>query len=168
MGLRCSSVFTFKVLSEGLRVGAVPFTVRVCTKPWRIPDDGFVIPKDMKVFIPTVRLNVFLKTLLSNYYMKPGLHYDEKYWAEPYKFDPERFNSENKGKINGAVYQPFGYGPRSNLSTILLRFISHDIRACLGQNLLKMETKIMLTQLLRNFRYSLITKILALLLMQTI
>jgi len=67
--------------------------------------------------------------------MKAGLHFDEKYWEEPYKFDPERFNSENKGKINGAVYQPFGYGPR----------------ACLGQNLLKMETKIMLTQLLRNF-----------------
>ena len=47
--------------------------------------------------------------------MKAGLHYDEKYWEEPNKFDPERFNSENKGKINGAVYQPFGFGPRSNL-----------------------------------------------------
>ena len=28
-----------------------------------------------------------------------------------------------------------------------------NFRACLGQNLLKIETKIMLTQLLRNFRY---------------
>ena len=92
--------------------------------------------------------------------MKAGLHFDEKYWEEPYKFDPERFNSENKGKINGGVYQPFGFGPRSYLSTFLLRFISLNIRACLGQNLAKMETKIMLTQLLRNFRYSLITKML--------
>ena len=45
--------------------------------------------------------------------VKAGLHFDEKYWEEPYKFDPERFNSEKKGKINGAVYQPFGFGPRS-------------------------------------------------------
>lgn len=107
-----------QVLSEGLRVGAVPFTARYCTKPWRIPDDTFVVPKDMKVFIPIA-----------------GLHYDEKFWEEPYKFDPERFSPENKGKITGAVYQPFGFGAR----------------ACLGQNLMKIETKIMLTQLLRNF-----------------
>jgi len=107
-----------QVLSEGLRVGAVPFTARYCTKPWRIPDDGFVIPKDMKILIPIV-----------------ALHYDEKHWEDPYSFKPERFSPENKGKIHGSVYQPFGFGPR----------------ACLGQNLFKMETKIMLTQLLRNF-----------------
>jgi len=107
-----------QVLSEGLRVGCIPFTNRYCTKAWQVPGDSFVIPKDMKVVIPTV-----------------GLHYDPKYWVDPFKFDPERFSPENKGKIHGAAYQPFGFGAR----------------ACLGQNLMKIESKIMLIQLLRNF-----------------
>merc|ERR1711936_1079923 len=108
-----------QVLSEGLRLGAIPMTNRYCTMPYKVPDDDYVIPKDMKIVIPTV-----------------GLHYDAKYWENPLKFDPERFNSENKGKIEGIAFQPFGQGPRN----------------CLGQNLMKVETKIMLIHLLRNFR----------------
>ena len=37
---------------------------------------------------------------------------DPNYWTDPAKFDPERFSYENKGKIDSAVYQPFGFGPR--------------------------------------------------------
>jgi len=107
-----------QVLSEGLRLGCIPFTARMCTKPWKIPGDNFVIPKGTKVLIPIV-----------------GLHYDPKYWSDPYKFDPERFNKENRGKFDSATFQPFGFGPR----------------ACLGQNLIKMESKILLIKLLRNF-----------------
>jgi len=107
-----------QVLSEGLRLGCFPFTARACTKDWKIPGHNFVIPKDMKVLIPIV-----------------GLHYEPKYWKEPRKFDPERFSSENRGKIDSATFQPFGFGPR----------------ACLGQSLIRMESKIMLIQLLRNF-----------------
>ena len=43
-----------QVLSEGLRHGSLSLTTRYCTKPWRIPGDSFVIPKDMKVMIPIV------------------------------------------------------------------------------------------------------------------
>jgi len=107
-----------QVLSEGLRFGAAPFTARFCTKAWKIPGDSFVVPKAMKVLIPTA-----------------ALHYDPKYWEEPLKFDPERFSPENKGKIEGIAYQPFGAGPRM----------------CLGYNLVKVETKIMLVELFRNF-----------------
>ena len=98
------------MLSEGLRLGAAPFTARYCTKAWRIPDDGFIVPKDMKVLIPIVNNTQILRYI--QFFPKVGLHYDEKYWDEPFKFDPERFNPENKGKINGAVYQPFGFGAR--------------------------------------------------------
>ena len=68
----------------------------------------------MKVIIPTVNSAPrFNKVNTFHYYCSlVGLHYDSKYWAEPYKFDPDRFSSENKGKIEGAAYQPFGFGPR--------------------------------------------------------
>jgi len=107
-----------QVLSEGLRHGCLSLTSRFCTKPWKIPGDNFVIPKDMKVMIPIV-----------------GLHFDPQYWEDPFKFDPERFSPENKSKIQAGSFQPFGIGPR----------------ACLGQNLMRMESKVLLIHLLRNF-----------------
>jgi len=63
-----------------------------------------------------------------------GLHTDPKYWADPLTFDPERFSPENRGNIDSINNQPFGFGPR----------------ACLGQNLAKMKSKILLIELLRN------------------
>lgn len=37
---------------------------------------------------------------------------DEKYYPNPEKFDPERFNDVNKDKIINGTYFPFGMGPR--------------------------------------------------------
>jgi len=64
-----------------------------------------------------------------------GLASDPKYWTDPLKFDPERFSAENRGKFDSIVYQPFGAGPR----------------ACIGQNLVKLEIKVMLIEMLRNY-----------------
>jgi len=64
-----------------------------------------------------------------------GLAWDPKYWTDPLKFDPDRFHADNKGNIDSIVYQPFGSGPRQ----------------CLGQNLVRMEYKIMLIELLKNY-----------------
>lgn len=41
-----------------------------------------------------------------------GLQMDPDYFPEPEKFDPERFNEENKRKIVKYSYLPFGEGPR--------------------------------------------------------
>jgi cytochrome P450 family 6 len=41
-----------------------------------------------------------------------GLHHDEKYYPDPDRFDPERFNEEEKVKRPPYVYLPFGDGPR--------------------------------------------------------
>jgi len=109
-----------QVISEGLRVGVAAFTNSFCTKDWKIPGEDLVIPKGTKVFIPIA-----------------GLHYDEQYFEDPYKFDPERFSSENKANIPTGAFQPFGSGPRM----------------CLGYNLFRLETKIMLVHLLRNFSF---------------
>ena len=42
-----------------------------------------------------------------------ALHYDEDYYPEPEKFDPERWSPENKAQINPNTWMPFGMGPRN-------------------------------------------------------
>lgn len=69
--------------------------------------------------------------------LQVGLHYDPAIWPDPETFDPERFSAENKGKIDSVTFQPFGFGPRQ----------------CLGQNLMMIESKILLIHVLRNFRF---------------
>lgn len=39
-----------------------------------------------------------------------GLHYDEKYFEDPYKFNPDRFADGSNDY--SSVYMPFGNGPR--------------------------------------------------------
>lgn len=55
-------------------------------------------------------------------YLEPGtllwipfypVHMDPKYYSDPYKFDPERFNDENKKNIAPFTFTPFGTGPRN-------------------------------------------------------
>lgn len=65
-----------------------------------------------------------------------GLHMDEKYFSHPNKFDPERFNDNNKQNINQSVYMPFGIGPRN----------------CIASRFALMECKSLLYHLVLNFQ----------------
>lgn len=38
---------------------------------------------------------------------------DPKFFPAPERFDPERFNDENKDRILAGSYLPFGIGPRN-------------------------------------------------------
>ncbi|RLU15176.1 hypothetical protein DMN91_012170 [Ooceraea biroi] len=64
-----------------------------------------------------------------------GLQNDPKYFPNPEKFDPERFNEENKDKIHPYTYLPFGLGPRK----------------CIGNRFALMETKLLIAELLQKF-----------------
>lgn len=68
---------------------------RTCVKDYRIPGTQNIIEKGVEVFIPT-----------------HGLQRDEKYYPEPTKFDPERFNEESLAEkyLINRPYLPFGDG----------------------------------------------------------
>jgi len=84
------------VVCETLRKYPVlPFLDRMCIEDYKIPDSNLVIEKGTPIYIPMF-----------------GLHYDEEYFPDPEKYDPERFSEENKSKVPPFVYIPFGEGPR--------------------------------------------------------
>lgn len=71
-----------------------------------------------------------------------GIHRDEKYYKNPEKYDPERFNDENKELIQPGSYIPFGYGPR----------------VCIASRFALLETKVLLFNLFANFDFQVIEK----------
>ncbi|XP_015600307.1 cytochrome P450 9e2-like [Cephus cinctus] len=64
-----------------------------------------------------------------------GFQKDPKYFAEPEKFDPERFDSDHKNNILPFTFIPFGVGPRS----------------CPANRFAFMEIKLILINILKRF-----------------
>ncbi|XP_060534367.1 uncharacterized protein LOC132706820 [Cylas formicarius] len=73
----------------------LPFLDRRCTNTYKVPDSDLVIEKEIPILIPMF-----------------GLHYDEKYFPNPYEFIPQRFEDMNQINKEGYYYIPFGEGPR--------------------------------------------------------
>ncbi|XP_026678357.1 cytochrome P450 9e2-like, partial [Diaphorina citri] len=85
------------VLNETLRMHpSVARVDRHCTLDYTLPDTNIVIRAGESVNVPIM-----------------GLHYDPKYYPDPYKFDPDRFLPEEKAKRSPYVFLPFGAGPRN-------------------------------------------------------
>ncbi|RZB40991.1 p450 domain containing protein, partial [Asbolus verrucosus] len=67
-----------------------------------------------------------------------GIHYDKEYYPDPEKFDPERFNEEKKSSRHSYAHIPFGEGPR----------------ICIGMRFGLMQSKVGLTALLRQYKFT--------------
>ncbi|KAK5641584.1 hypothetical protein RI129_010131 [Pyrocoelia pectoralis] len=119
------------VVSEALRKWpSAVVTDRLCVKPYTIqPEREGEKPLDLK------------KGDLISIIMY-GMHWDENYFPNPERFDPERFNSENKRNIAPYTYIPFGVGPRS----------------CIGNRFALLETKILLFNIVQNFEIVVVDK----------
>ncbi|XP_050352041.1 cytochrome P450 6B7-like [Nymphalis io] len=85
-----------KAFYEALRIfPPVAFLIRECTSPtYTFPEINLTIDEGVIVIIPV-----------------KALHNDEKYFYEPEKFNPDRFDSANEYKNN--MFLPFGDGPRA-------------------------------------------------------
>ncbi|XP_022907787.2 cytochrome P450 9e2-like [Onthophagus taurus] len=104
-----------QIVSETLRLWPPSaFTNRECVKNYLINDD-LTIEKGTGIIIP-----IF------------GIHRDEKFYPNPDKFDPERFNGPN---LNPYAFIPFGIGPRN----------------CIGSRLALLEAKVIVSHLLLKF-----------------
>jgi len=112
------------VFSEAGRLAPVfPVTTRLCTKPWVLPGRDGAEP----VVIPE-GMRVIIPVL--------GLHMDPEHYPDPEKFDPGRYSNERKHNIKTGSYLTFGTGPR----------------ACMGTKIARLEGKVLLYQVLKNFR----------------
>ncbi|KAJ8928365.1 hypothetical protein NQ314_019096 [Rhamnusium bicolor] len=96
---------------------------RVCTKPYTIKqvtaeEKPVHIEKGTIIWIPMF-----------------AIQRSPKYYPDPDRFDPERFNDENKENIKPYTYMPFGLGPRN----------------CIGSRFALLEIKIVFFFILKHF-----------------
>ncbi|MCB8985386.1 MAG: cytochrome P450 [Ardenticatenaceae bacterium] len=86
---------------------------------------GFHVPADTRVMV-----SIYLT------------HRDERYWEEPAKFCPQRFDytQEDQGKRPSLAYVPFGGGPRN----------------CIGAAFAQVESKVVLARILQRFDLALL------------
>ncbi|UYV82556.1 hypothetical protein LAZ67_21002752 [Cordylochernes scorpioides] len=66
-----------------------------------------------------------------------AIHHHPDFFPEPDTFDPERFLPENRDNIRPFTYIPFGSGPRN----------------CVAERFARLEIKLCLAHVIRNFRF---------------
>ncbi|KAJ3656515.1 hypothetical protein Zmor_015587 [Zophobas morio] len=108
-----------KIFNETLRLYPVlGFFNRICVKPFQVPGTNVVIDKGTPVLIPVL-----------------GIQHDPEYFPDPLKFDPERFNEDQKQVPFS--FLPFGDGPRF----------------CIGMRYGKLQTKLGIAALISQFKF---------------
>lgn len=110
--------YTERVIKESLRIfPGAPFSGRVIEEDIILND--LIIPKGSNVVIGYLHL-----------------HRSEKYWKDPFKFDPDRFLPERSANRHPYTWLPFSGGPRN----------------CIGIKFGMMVMKIMLATIIRKFK----------------
>lgn len=109
-----------QIINETLRLYP-PLTIlqRKVVKEYKVPGKDYTLIPGQMLFVP-----IF------------SMQRDEKYFPNPYDFNPERFNSSNIDKIKPFSYLPFGEGPRQ----------------CIGVRFGMLQTRLGIVTFLRNVR----------------
>lgn len=111
------------VLEESMRLYPPTWIfIRMARRDDALPS-GAAIPSGAKLY-------------LSPYVM----HRNRKYFSEPERFDPERFNDEAKAGRHRLVYFPFGNGPR----------------VCIGEAFARMEGVLVLASIAQRFKLTVV------------
>ncbi|XP_075168302.1 cytochrome P450 6a9-like [Haematobia irritans] len=116
-------VYMEQILNETLRLHTIiPFVHRQALEDFVVPDHPkYVIKKGMYAVLPC-----------------GPIHHDERYYPQPYVFDPENFSPEKVAERDSVLHLPFGDGPRN----------------CIGLRFGKMQVIVGLALLLKNFKFS--------------
>ncbi|XP_069690204.1 cytochrome P450 6k1-like [Periplaneta americana] len=110
------------VVSETLRkYPPLPLLDRVCLRDYKVPGTDLVIEKNTPVYIALL-----------------GLHRNPEYFQDPERYDPERFEEENKRRQKPYTYLPFGEGPHNCIG---LRFGLMAVKTGLVHILSQFEVK---------------------------
>lgn len=92
--------------------------IRKASEDYKIPNSKHIIPKGMQIIVPAY-----------------AIHYDERYWENPKKFNPDRFTPENCENRPNEVFLPFGDGPRN----------------CIGNRFALINVKFAVATIIKNF-----------------
>ncbi|XP_070493896.1 cytochrome P450 6a8-like [Chironomus tepperi] len=104
---------TLRMYTQGVMV------LRKAKEDFQVPDSNIVIKKGSSVWIPTL-----------------AFHFDDRFWENPTKFDPERFTQEEIAKRPSFCYFPFGEGPRN----------------CIGMRFGLVNAKFGVASIIKNFK----------------
>ncbi|KAK0170714.1 hypothetical protein PV328_008527 [Microctonus aethiopoides] len=114
--------YLMQVINETLRFyPPAPIIDRVANQDYKIPDSDVTIKKGTVVYVAL-----------------PGIQMDPKYFPNPDKFDPDRFNDERKHEIEPCTFMPFGEGPR----------------ICIGSRVGMLQTAVGLVKILSDYEVS--------------
>lgn len=69
---------------------------RRCQTRYQLPGTNFIIEPGTSVHTPIY-----------------GIHHDEEYYPNPFKFNPDNFTDEAKARRPSGAYMTFGIGPRA-------------------------------------------------------
>ncbi|XP_031635618.1 cytochrome P450 6B1-like [Contarinia nasturtii] len=123
-----SMIYIEGILLEALRKHpALIVLTKVCT-------EKYTLPKTSEQSEPTT---IYPGTVVNIPLL--GIHRDSKYYPDPDKFEPERFNEEEQRNRHKGTYLGFGEGPR----------------ICLGQRFGITQAKVALVHIIQNFHIKL-------------
>ncbi len=136
-----------RLMSEIATLGDKPPTMRDLPQ---MPYSEQVLKEVMRLYPPAggATREPIHDIELGGYHMPKGssiavstytIHRNPKYFAEPLKFDPERFSPENEAAIPKYAYLPFGGGPR----------------VCIGNAFAMLEARLVALTILQRFKLSL-------------
>lgn len=114
--------YTEMVFKESLRFCPPAWTLNKRTPVEDVELGGYRLRKGSGVFI-----------------MPYVMHHLERYFPDPFQFDPQRFAPENEAGIERYTFLPFGGGER----------------ICIGAGFAMMEAKLILATLAQRFRFAL-------------
>ena len=128
--------FTVATIYEVLRYSSSPIVPHVATENTQI--GGYGVLKDTIIFINNFDLNT-----------------NEKYWENPKEFNPERFlETVPANKVNKDT--PIDAPKVSRVKKNIPHFLPFSVgkRTCIGQNLVRCFTFLILTNILESFDVS--------------